>query len=382
VIAGRAAARGTAQLSMLALLPTWGAAEFGTFAAALGTFVWLWALVNGAEKAALTLLPRTPTLAPQYTRTLLARAATPLCGTAVVALALAPAGGVPALYAAAAVYSAGQGLLQVLAALHRLDGRAARDSAAYLALAGWVVTMTALAIFGVLGPYAYLLAVTVGVLVDCAVLARLVPALRTRPPRVRAGWRPRVLLARRMVLLGLSDVADSASVATLYVVLTATGRPADSALVFVVLLVSGVLGSLGVLVLRLAQPTVSMRLRGPAGRDGRRRARRLTAAAALLTAGGGVLAGSGVLPSGLALGMVTGVEIVAFVLVLYAVYLMENTTGTILSTTASAAALGLVATAVAALLAVPALGALGAVLALVVGLCAKATVLFLRSATR
>jgi hypothetical protein len=360
------------------LLPVWGAAAFGMFAAAIGTFVWLWALVNGAEKAALTVLPRTATLAPQYTRVLLARAVTPLCATVVVAVALVPAGGLPALYALAAAYSAAQGLLQVLASLHRLDGRADRDGAAYLALAAWVAAMTVLAVAGVLTPYAYLLAVAAGVLADCAVLARLLPALRARPARVRAGTRPRLLLARRVVLLGLSDVADSASVATLYVVLAAAGEPADSALVYVVLLVSGVLGSLGVLVLRLAQPAVSMRLRGPAGRAGRRRARRLCGAAALLTAAGAVLGASGALADTPALVLVAGVEIVAFVLVLYAVYLMENTTGTILSTTASAAALGLVATAVAALVAVPAFGALGAVLALVAGLCAKATVLFLR----
>jgi hypothetical protein len=378
VVAGRAAARGITQLSMLVLLPAWGAASFGAFAAAIGTFTWLWMLTNGAEKAALTVLPRTSALASQYTRMLLARAVVPLCAATLAAVALAPAGGLPALYAAAAVYAAGQGLLQVLASLHRLEGRADRDGAAYLALAAWVAGTTALAVAGVLAPYAYLLAVTAGVLVACAVLARLVPALRARPPRVRAGSRAGLLIGRRVVLLGLSDVADSASVATLYIVLAATGEPADSALVFVVLLVSGVLGSLGVLVLRLAQPATSMRLRGPAGRVGRRRARRLAGIAALVTAAGGVVGASGLLPAAVALGVVAGVEIVAFVLVLYAVYLMENTTGAILSATTSAAALGLVATALVAVFAVPALGALGAVLALVAGLCAKAAALYLR----
>jgi hypothetical protein len=391
IIAGRGAARAAVQFAMVALLPVWGVDEFGRYAAAIGTFFWLVLLVTAMEKAALTVLPRTRLTTGRITRMLLARAAVPLAVTAAVALLLAPLGETPALYAAAAVWAAGQGLLSVLATLHRMDGRPGRDSAAFLALAGWVVIASGLAVAGLLRPYAYLLTLIAGVLLDCFVLALGIPALRGRSPRPRR--RLGGLLNRRVLLLGLSDVADSCSGSVLYLVIAFAGRPADSAALYLALLVSGALCGLCLLLLRLRQPVTSLRLRGLGGEAGRRRAGRVAGWAAAVTGGAVALALAGVLAAGLsnvdglaavgasrlALGTAVAVEMTVFCAVLYAVNLLENTNGAALTVTSSASLLGLATTAVAAVAAIPVLHAVGALLALVTGLAAKSGMLYLRT---
>jgi hypothetical protein len=393
VIAGRGAARVCIQLSVVALLPVWGIEEFGLYVAATGTFGWLVVLVMGVEKAGLTILPRTRMLTQQYIRMLLGRAATPLLLAALIAGPLAVAGGTPALFGAAAIWTAGQGLLSVLASIHRLAGRPGRDSAAYLALAGWVIAMSGLAFVGVLRPYGYLLMLIAGVLVDCAVLAVLIPALRSRPVRPRRGRRLGLLIGRRVLLLGMSDVADSASVAALYVVMAAVGRSSDSATVYLLLLVSSWLSALVNLVLRLGQPATSLRLRGLGGELGRGRAGRLTgwatsitSATVALTLGAALLVYSvsgvdGVARIGtspVVLGAVAIVEMTVYCVVAYAVFLLENTNGAALSVTSSSSVTGFVATAIAAAAAIPVLHAVGAVLAVIVGIAAKAGLLHLR----
>lgn len=398
MIAGRIAARGGMQLSLLALFPIWGPDEFGRLVTATGTFLWLYHAIAGAEKAALTALPRTTVLTGWYTRMLLARAAAPAAVAVPVALLLSPVGGSAALYAAAAGNIAVQGLLGFLAALQRLGGHPGRDTAAYGAYAGWVVAVSALTVAGVLGPRGYLLALTAGLLVICGCLARLVPALRPGPVRARAGGRTGRMISRRMVLLGLSDVGDSAALSSVYIGLALFARPADAAIVYVAVLASTVCGSVCVLVLRLAQPATSLRLRGTAGELGRRRARRITGRTAAVTCGLvgvaavataiGSLVGGGdaMLAIGAnraVLGAVTAVEIVAFCGLAYAVYLLENTNGAVLRITATAAVAGLAATAAAVAVAVPLLHAVGAMAALVVGLAAKAAWLTTRlSVTR
>jgi len=382
VIAGRITARGGVQLSLLVLFGVWGPDEFGGLVTATGTFTWLYHAIAGAEKAALTTLPRTRVLTGWYTRMLLARAAAPMAVAVPVALLLMPVGGPAALYGAAAANIAAQGLLGFLAALQRLGGHPGRDTVAYCAYAGWVVVVSALTVAGVFGPRDYLLALTAGLLVVCACLARFVPALRHGPVR-RVGGRTGRLVSRRMVLLGLSDVGDSAAISSVYIGLALFARPAEAAIVYLAVLASTVCGSVCVLVLRLAQPVTSLRLRGSGGQRGRRRARLIADRTAAVAGGLVVVAAIGTLAGGrdavvaigaspVALGAVTAVEIAVFCGLAYAVYLLENTNGAVLRVTATAATAGLAATAVAVAVIVPVLHAVGAMAALVVGLAAKA----------
>ncbi|GAA3014123.1 hypothetical protein [Actinokineospora diospyrosa] len=379
VIAGRGAARAGIQLSMVALLPVWGADDFGRYVAATGTFAWLQTLVLGVEKSALTAVPRTRMLGPQVTRMLLIRAALPFAIGLLITAALLPVGGLVALYAAAATNAAGLGLLSVLAAVHRLASRPGRDTAAFLSYAAWVVGMAGLAAVGLLRPVSYLLALTGGLIVVCAVLAALVP--RDRPHETRPGLA--TLLNRRVFLLGFSDVADTAGVSVLYIVLAVAAKPAETALVYVLILVSSALGAFGVLVLRLIQPATSLRLRGTGGVGGRALARRISGWTAVIAslvvvtvAVLGTLAP--VSDNRILLGVVVLVEMTTFCAVVYAVFLLENTNGSVLSLTTSAALASLIATSVAAIAATGPLGAVGAFLALVVGLATKAIVLHTR----
>jgi hypothetical protein len=374
------------QLSMLALLPLWGADRFGPYVAATGAFQWLTFLVLGVEKTGLTVLPRNKVLAPQLTRLLVGRAVAPtvlaLAGTAV----LLPIGGSWALYAGAAAYCAGQGTFSVLASLNRLDGHAGRESAAYLGYALWIVAMAGLAFAGLLQPYGYLVALVAGLLIGCVALAFGVPGLFRAPQRTRPGAVVRRMVDRRVFLLGLSDVASGAGVSVLYVVLALVGTPTDAATIYVVLVVSSVFGALGILVLRLLQPATSMRLRGTGGQSGRHQAATLSAWSALITGAMVVLgalvllialltngpAAAGALGTGRAALIITvAVEMSVFCLVSYTTFLLENTTGAALRLTSAASITGLVATTLAGLAAVPVLHAVGAVVALVLGLVAR-----------
>jgi hypothetical protein len=152
----------------------------------------------------------------------------------------------------------------------------------------------------------------------------------------------------------------------------------------VALLVSSSLGSLGTLVLRIRQPVTSLRLRGTGGHGGRRTARRITGWTSLIswTALAGIAAAVTALHTGgadpAALAACVAVEMTVFCAVVYAVYLMENTNGAVLSTTLGAALAGLAGTTVVAVLVIPALSAVGAVLALIAGLATKSTVLHVR----
>ncbi|MFC5289544.1 hypothetical protein ACFPM7_21025 [Actinokineospora guangxiensis] len=386
VIAGRGTARACIALSAVVLLPAWGAERFGEYVAATAPFAVLLFVAMGAEKTILTSVPRTRRLAHQSTRALLARAAAPVAVAALAAAALAPVGGQPAMYGLGAVYLSGQGLLSALASTHRMNGHPVRDTAAFGALALHVVAATGLAVVGVFEPYAYLLVLVGGVATACAVLAALLPALRTRPARARAGLGHS--LTRRAALAAVTDVADSASISVLYVLLAALVVPEDVAMVYLALLASATLGGLVVLLLRIAQPATSLRLRGTAGRSGRATARTISGIAVAVTTSavlavattaliawtnGGPPAVHSLGANLVALAAVTLVEMTAFAAIVYAVYLLENTTGAALRTTGSAAAAGLVATAAAAVVAIPVLGAVGAMTALVVGLAAKAT---------
>ncbi|GLW89259.1 hypothetical protein [Actinokineospora globicatena] len=381
VIAGRGAARAGIQLSMLALLPVWGADDFGRYVAAAGTFAWVQTLVLGVEKSALTAVPRTRLLGPQITWMLIARAATPFGLGLLATVALLPVGGLVTLYAAAAANAAGLGLMSVLVAIHRLAQRPGRDTAAFVTYAAWVIGMAGLAALGVLRPLGYLLALTGGLIVVCAVLAALVP--RERPQETRPGLGG--LLNRRVLLLGFSDVADTAGVSVLYIVLAVAAKPSETALVYVLILISSALGAFGVLVLRLIQPATSLRLRGTGGTGGRALARRITGWTAVVSgtvvaAVVGLASVAPVTENRVLLGFVVLVEMTTFCAVVYAVFLLENTNGAVLSLTTSAALASLITTSAVALVATGPLGAIGAFLALVVGLATKAAVLRFRLA--
>jgi hypothetical protein len=245
-----------------------------------------------------------------------------------------------------------------------------------VALALWVAAMTGLALAGVLGPYGYLLTLVVGVVAVSAVLAAGISTERARR-RGRLGR----LLSRRIGLLGLSEVADSASISVLYLLITVAGLPGAAALVYAAMVVSNVAGGFTMLLMRIAQPATSLRLRGVAGHTGRARARRLSGWACA-GAGAAVVLGTLVLDplrgSHFALWTVVAVEMTVFTAVGYAMYLLENTDGVALATTSSAAVVGLLATTGAAFVAIPVGHAVGAVLALVAGLAAKAGFLWVR----
>ncbi|WP_018684948.1 hypothetical protein [Actinokineospora enzanensis] len=381
VIAGRGAARAGIQLSLLALLPVWGADDFGRYVAAVGTFSWLQMSVAGVEKAALTAVPRARSLGGQVTWMLLRRAATPFVVTGVAAVALAPAGGPLGLYAAAAANAAGLGLLSVSAAIHRLLQRPGRDSVAFLAYAVWVVAAAALAFADVLRPNGYALMLTGGLAVVCAVLVALVP--RDRPRMIRSGLSG--VINRRVLLLGFSDVADAAGVSVLYILLAAIAAPAEAALVYVLVLISSTLGAFGVLVLRLIQPSISLRLRGPSGEGGRALARRVSGWTAVVAGSAALGIGAGALTAGadnrVLLGAIVAVEMTSFCAVVYAVFLLENTNGAVLSLTTAAALAALLATVATAMVATGPLGAIGAFLALTAGLVTKAAILHTRLST-
>ena len=189
-------------------------------------------------------------------------------------------------------------------------------------------------------------------------------------------------------MLGVSDVADTLGASTLYLVLALSGRVTDSGPLYLALLGCTMVCQLVFYLLRVAQPTMSARLRGTGGTAGRIRASGLLrvgerygltcgavfALLALVPTFRDLVLGDGVaLP--VALGVVACLEVGLFIVVMYASYLLENTNDSILVVTASSAVLGLVAVVVLALALVPLLGAVGGLVVLVLALTVKASVM-------
>ena len=387
LVAGRGAFRATSQLAPLALAAAWGPARFGDYAGAIGVSAWaMWVAVSG-EKAALKLLPRTRRLGPDVTRLILAIGIVPV-GAALVAIGVAlalSAGPAALLVLLALLWSTSLGLLQVTAGLHRLRGAAGHDAAAFFGLAVLVAIATLLTARSSWSPLTQLSVISVAALmVGLVALLRLPGIGRAARPRPDRDQSPRRIAGRVLhacVLLGLPELLGSVSVAVCYLALTVTGQRTENGSFYLAAVVSGICSAAIIYLLRLGQPAVSARLRGPAAARARTRARRILGVAAVISAASAgplaVLVATGAAGSDrsdgwLLLGALTVVEITLFALVTFAGYLVENTNDRAPRITSAAALAGLGAVALAAAVLVPAIGAAGAMGALVVSLGASA----------
>jgi hypothetical protein len=387
LLAGRGAFRATSQLAPLALAAAWGPARFGDYAGAIGVSAWaMWVAVSG-EKAALKLLPRTRRLGPDVTRLILAIGIVPVAAALVaigVALALS-AGPAALLVLLALLWSTSLGLLQVTAGLHRLRGAAGHDAAAFFGLAVLVAIATLLTARSSWSPLTQLSVISVAALMVGLVALLRLPgigrAARLRPARDQSPWRIAARVLHACVLLGLPELLGSVSVAVCYLALTVTGQRTENGSFYLAAVVSGICSAAIIYLLRLSQPAVSARLRGPAAAHARTRARRILGVAAVISAASAgplaVLVATGTAGSDrsdgwLLLGALTVVEITLFALVTFAGYLVENTNDRAPRITSAAALAGLGAVALAAAVLVPAAGAAGAMGALVVSLGASA----------
>lgn len=378
LVAGRGAFRLGTQVMAIALVAVWGADEFGGYANALGLCMWLVFLTMAPEKAALRTLPRTRVVTDAVAR-LVVRAAVAPVGLAVVLLAgslvLAP-GSRLTLYLAAAVWSLASGTLMTVAALHRLRGKPSFDATTFTALAVVVLGVTATTWVIRWSPLHHLVVLVAATLVVLAVVTLALPRewLVASTPH-RGGLFRR--LAVTSALLGLSDVLVSLANSSVYLVLALYGRTTDSGPFYLGLMLSGAVCQFLIYQLKLNQPKLSARLRGPGAAWGRARASVLLLNAVRYGAAIGLVFFAAVaFPAVRAfvddggfgtiavLVVLVGLEVGVFMLVTYAGFLLENTNGKALFTTTSAAAAGLVATGAFAAALVPAFGAVGGFLAL------------------
>jgi hypothetical protein len=310
-----------------------------------------------------------------------------LLAPSVVVVLVAP-DSAAALYLCTAVWWTGTGLLMTVSGLHRLSGRPALDAVAFGVAAALVAAATAVTWFAGLDPRTHMLVLPAGIAV-------IVVAATVALPR---SWRrPRVAPRRRLVrgflrstwLLGLSELLDAATVSSVYLVLAAAGRVGDSGPFYLAMTVSAFLCSFLLYQLKLHQPAASVRLRGAGAAHGRARAVALLravewsgvgvgvalAAALSLPAGRAVLTTSGGVSWFVVLAVLVLAEMVMAMLVMYAVFLVENTNSSVLRLTGSAAVIRFVANLLFAAALVPALGAVGGFTAIMLGLAAKASAL-------
>jgi hypothetical protein len=381
---GRGAYRLAFQAANLALLLTWGTAVFGGYAAALGVSAWLMYVGVAVEKSALKLLPRTQRLVPRVVRLCLVITATPLVAC-LIALAVTEAvapGRRATLYLLAATWFVSSGLLGVLAALQRLAGHPERDRRAFLALAVAIVASLLITWRLDLSPAGQLMLIDAAVVVLAVALAVTLPtAWRRVEVRHRRAGVLRALL-RATVMLGTYDLASALAATVLYTTMAATGREDQTSPLYLALLISGVIGSALVYLLRIWQPHTSDRLRGTGAADGRRLARRLLA---LVSAGGLALlvviagyAATGQFHRRPAIGQVacfTAAEIVLFTLLTFATFLVENTDSAALRITSGSAVIGLAATALIGAPLVIEFGAAGAMATLGLAAAVQGTTL-------
>jgi len=279
------------------------------------------------------------------------------------------------LLATALLCSTALGLLQVAVGLHRVRGNPYRDSATYLLMTVAVVVLTAATLHFGWSPLAQLGMLAAAALTAAAVLLALLPAewvLRRGP----AAPRPIALIVlRSCVLLGVPELISSVSVSICYLALRLSGERAGSGPFYVAMTITGFCTAALLYLMRLRQPAASLRLRGPGGRLGRERARKVLRIAFAVCAAGVLLLVIG--PSGhLLLALLTGLEVPLFGLVFYAGYLVENTDGRSPALTAGSAVAGLVALSAGAALLVPAAASAGAMGALLLSSGATALVLY------
>jgi hypothetical protein len=374
LLAGRGAFRVTAQLAPLALVGHWGAAGFADYASAVGISAWTVFVAGSGEKAALKLVPRARRLAPAVARIVVRIAAAPVAVAAVL-VALSVLRGTDRLLATALLCSTGLGLLQVAVGLHRVRGRVYRDSVTYLVMTGVVVALTAVTFALGWSPRAQLSLLAGAALAAAVVLLLLLPAGWVLP---HGGAAPRSIariVLRTSALLGLPEFISSVSVSVCYLALRLSGERAGSGPFYVAMTVAGFCTAGLLYLMRLRQPATSLLLRGPGGRLGRRRARRVLRVAFAVCAAGAVLLVA--VPAGhLLLALLTGLEVALFGLVSYAGFLVENTDGRSPVLTAASAVAGLLVLVLAAVLLVPATASAGAMGALLLSSGATALVLY------
>jgi hypothetical protein len=374
LITGRGASRITSQVAPLMLLPVWGSTTFAHYANAVGVCSWMVYLSAGAEKAALKLIPRSRKLTGELVRLVLGISALPLM-VGLVSMAFVPSGSAVRLYLAAGSWSIANGLLMVVAGLHRLRGRPHHDAAIFVSLSVAILGITGLAWWLDLSPLQVLLALA---LVATGLAIGYVLALPPHWLLDRAGRRPTRIVVRSVWLLGVADLLGGLSGAVCYAALALAGRTRESSSLYVAMLVCTGFGALVGYLLRVAQPRMSLRLRGSGSAAGRVRAVGFLRAGII---GGVVLAAA--LPAAFVLDVPAVPLLVAIVLfeipiyaaVTYAAYLMENTDGRALALTSSSAAAGLVVCVALAVVLVPPFGAAGALAALALSYAARAAVL-------
>lgn len=339
----------------LGLLAIWGADVFAVYASAVGATAWIALLSSGPEKAVLKLVPRLPHTAAAVVRTGLLTAAVPLAVAAL--LVVVTVGSSAVVYPLAAAWSAGVGLMTVAVAVHRAAGRSTRDSRGFLVLAVLLAASVVIAAVADLSPVAelaLLVLITLGVAAWSARGTAPVASLLTRPRRgVTAA------IVRAELMLGVYEPLGSAGVGVLYAVLALSDQRDSSTTLYLALLISSVVGSLTLYLLRIYQPVSSLRLRGAGGRAGMDLARRLLTAALI----------SGVLGCALVVALLAGnlsatalialllcFEIPIHAVVSLALFILENAGRRELNVAAASAATQFGAVVVLAALLVPAHG--------------------------
>ncbi|MFE9581049.1 hypothetical protein ACFYO1_32065 [Nocardia sp. NPDC006044] len=363
LVAGRGGFRIAYHGIALGLLATWGADVFAVYASAVGATAWIALLSSGPEKAVLKLVPRLPRTAAAVVRTALLTAAVPL---AIAVLLMVVTAGSPAvIYPLAAAWSAGVGLMTVVVAVHRAAGRPARDSLGFAVLAVLLAASVVLAAAGALSPVgelALLVLVTFGVAAWSARGAAPVASLLARPRRGVTG-----AVLRAELMLGLYEPLGSAGVGVLYAVLALSDQRGSSTTLYLALLISSVVGSLTLYLLRIYQPVSSLRLRGAGGRAGTDLARRLLTAALISGVLGCALVAllAGNLSATALIALLLCFEIPIHAVVSLALFILENAGRRELTIAAASAATQFGAVVVLAVLLVPAHGPPAALWALV-----------------
>jgi hypothetical protein len=284
LVAGHGVGRVVQYAGVSALLLAWGTDEYAVYAAAVGTFGWLVALVAvGPEKAALKVLPRARRTEADLRRAFIALEALSLPAGAVFLLAALLSGWSQnvLVYVGTAAAEMGIGANVVLVALCRLRGWLARDPANALTLAAGY-GLLALGTLAGLGPVGYL----TGVVCWLAVL-NLDLIRRLGRPSIAIRRHPRLvrILVGTVALLGSAEVAGAGSISVLFLELSLSPHAKQAAVLLPVLGVWGAGISLFSYLLRVYQPRVSL---GGAGRNagsGRRLALRLAPAVIVLAAG-------------------------------------------------------------------------------------------------
>jgi hypothetical protein len=389
LLAGRGTFRVGVQVTGAALAIAWDGDTFSHYASAIGLSAWLVLVSDAPEKAVLKVLPRTRLLGPAVARLALAMSATPtlVLLAALIPVALLAPRSAAVTYLAAGAAAACTGLLMTVSGLHRLRGRPALDMIAFGACGAVVLAVTTMTLLVGWAVQVHLLLVLAGTVGVTAVAVAALPRDWVR--RTPAGPRRRLLgrMSRITGLLGVADLLDALCVPTVYLLLAVTGQADQSGALYLALLPAVALGQVFIYLLRLAQPATSHRLRGVQGRSGRTRAWKLLRRGERLGIGFAAVFATLLVTPGIrerlvgdevwvpALGVLVGVLLILVLTVLYASFLLENTTNDALVVTSSGALVGLVATGLLAAAIVPWLGALGGMAALALAIPIRAHVM-------